>query len=1183
MKQWAGKIVVPAVIVGLAAVQSFGIGTGSISRYSRQSELAAKELREELAESKLIKSIVDTTGAEAAGLAADLAALEAADSAAAQAAEGLDSAALAALDSAALAAQKPQPEPRKDTIVTIHDTVLVLLSAIYTPQDTTITSRDTVYTLTDSVITLKDRTTINVRERVRTLRDTTYKTRNELRTLYDTTFTTKDTLITLRDTTYVPKDTLVTVQDTTYTPKDTLITVNDTTYTTRDTLMIVADTVYVKRDSLDIVRGEVITLREPKIRQKEALVAVLDEHIAQRDTIITIQLPVVTQRDTIIQIPEPRITKRDTLMTVPDTILTPHDTLMTITEPRITAKDRLEFFRDSIPPVLTARDTIIPPDSLRETDPFKYKYYVAIKDRPTHDEVRHSILNAGDSLELVMFDSLYVKDSTETAKAEFAVWYASLTKKERKKYDYQQEYPIRLAEVNAKLARQDSLKAIKDSIIENTPRILETYAVPDSMQYKRIIRWKHTREFNDVNLEEIDTSYNYHFHDQAPYKEDLNVVSTGVSGGATMPYDFSKRKRTDAFFYDNFMVYSYTPGSLPMYNSKTPHTELAYWGTLFANSEKEESNIRVFTTQNITPALNVTLEYDRNGSEGMLQNESTDNRTFVFSTNYLGRRYLMHAGYIFNRVKRTENGGIIDNYWIRDTVVDGKEIDVALSDANSVIRQNTLFLDQSYRIPLEFIKKIGDGHVRERKAREARRDSILATGDTALIASYLASEEERIAKEAEEIMAADTLDRDVTTAFIGHSSEYSVYTRNYYDAISSSDTTAQHLFNDNFYINPTETADSMRVMKFDNKVYIRLQPWKEDAIVSKLDVGIGDKLMNYYDYDPSNYLKTKNNTSQNSVYLYAGVKGQYRNIFKWNASGDYTFLGHEINDFGINANLEFNAYPFRKARKSPLSITAHFETSMRTPDHYMQTLYTNHYKWNNNFDKISTTKIEGKVSIPYWKLEANVSYSLLKNYIYYGSDGIVRQNGSAMSVLSASLMKNFTALKVFHFDHRVLFQVSSDEDVVPVPDFTAAIRYYIQFDVVKNVMQMQLGAEARWNTEWYLPGYNPALGVFYNQKETKYGGDSPYIDAFVNMQWKRACIFVKVVNVGEGWPSDRPDYFSAHHYINPQRVLKFGIFWPFYMQPAKNTGAAARAAAQGPSGSPAGERSAGGRNLRSAQ
>ena len=40
-----------------------------------------------------------------------------------------------------------------------------------------------------------------------------------------------------------------------------------------------------------------------------------------------------------------------------------------------------------------------------------------------------------------------------------------------------------------------------------------------------------------------------------------------------------------------------------------------------------------------------------------------------------------------------------------------------------------------------------------------------------------------------------------------------------------------------------------------------------------------------------------------------------------------------------------------------------------------------------------------------------------------------------------------------------------------------------------------------------------------------------------------------------GWPNKSADYFSAAGYIAPQRALKFGIHWPFYIQPGrgKNT------------------------------
>ena len=778
--------------------------------------------------------------------------------------------------------------------------------------------------------------------------------------------------------------------------------------------------------------------------------------------------------------------------------------------------------------ILTPKDTIKVPDSLQYTDPFKYRYYIALKDSTLRAHLRDSLFNAGDSLELHKLDSLYIKDSTETAQAAFAKWYSSLTRKERKKYDTEQALPGLIEAQRLKMERKDSIKAAKDSIIAEKPRILQTFAVPDSMHYKRIITWNHDRHFHNVELKDFDTTYNYHFHDYPFFKGDaVNSVWLGVVGAPEESYNyFNRTQEENAVFYTPYQTYSYTPENAPQFNTKTPYTELAYWGTLFANKEKEESNVRILTTQNITPEFNFTLEYRRYGGNGMLRREDTDNRSALISSNYMGKRYLMHSGFIYNKVERSENGGIIDQSWIRDTTVDAREIDVRLKDAGNKIKRNTLFLDQMYRIPFSFLKK-------------GKKDE--------------ASDSTAVAAPAPAVADTVSLDTDVTTAFIGHSSEYSVFRKTYEDEISLSDSYGREFYNDRFYINPTRSMDSLRVMRFENRAFLRLQPWKNDGIVSRLDVGIGDKLLNYYTFNPLGYIQGSSNVLLNSAYLYAGANGNLKKYMQWDAKGQYTFLGHEINDFDINANLSLSVYPFRRDRKSPLTFHAHFETSLKEPDYYQQHLYTNHYRWDNNFSKISTTKAEASLSIPKWQMAASFGYALLSNNIYYDTEGIVRQNNTPMSVMTASLKKNFTVWKL-HFDHKALFQLSSNETVVPLPMLALNLRYYLQLDIVKNVMQMQIGANGTYTTKWYLPAYNPVLGVFHNQNEVKYG-NCPYIDAFINIQWKRACIFIKAINVNMGWPNKSADYFTADGYIAPQRAIKFGISWPFYMQPGNNKNA----------------------------
>jgi len=786
----------------------------------------------------------------------------------------------------------------------------------------------------------------------------------------------------------------------------------------------------------------------------------------------------------------------------------------------------LELTTDTLQ--IFARDTMKVPDSLRLTDPFLYRYYVAVKDSLTHVIVRDSLKAAGDTLDWPKLDSLYFADSTIQAKLRFERWYASLDKDARKKYDFEQKMKRQQELADSIYNVKDSLRAIRDSIRENTPRVLSAYAIPDSMQYKRVISWTRDELFSKLEIKQIDTTFNYWFRDYPFMREDINATYLGTAGSPVQLYDFFKREAKEGVsFFEPLEIYSPSPSTLRMYNTKTPYTELAYWGTLLTNSDREEADVHVLTTQNITPELNFALCYDRFGAVGMLDKEKTDHKVFSASGNYLGKRYTAHFGYIYSRMTRKENGGLTDSWFVRDTTIKSREIPINLSNADSRVVKNTYFLDQTYRIPLTFIK------------------DLLHAKDT----TY-------------EKASADSLVRDVTTAFIGHSSELSNYRRIYNDKIDLSGTDERAYYNDAFYINPTTSHDSVRVVKLENKVFIKLQPWAQDAPVSTIDAGIGNRILKYYLFTPEAYLYKPSNTTWNSTYIYGGTGGRILENVTWNAKGYYTFLGEEINDFGISADARLDLYPFRRHRKSPLSLSAHFETTLDEPEFYLQHFYSNHLKWENDFDKISTTKIEAKLEIPHLDFAVEAGYSLLSNNTYYDTLAIVRQNKTAMHVAKVALTKNFT-FGPLHLENRALFQTSSDTEVMPLPKLALNARWYVQFPIVRpEVMRMQIGADVSYTTKWYAPAYSPVLGQFHNQNMEQFG-DCPYIDAFVNVQWKRACVFVKFINAGMGWPSDSPDYFSAAGYIRPQRAVKFGVWWPFYTQTKKHAKASDRLSGSG--------------------
>jgi len=635
-------------------------------------------------------------------------------------------------------------------------------------------------------------------------------------------------------------------------------------------------------------------------------------------------------------------------------------------------------------------------------------------------------------------------------------------------------------------------KEERDSIRMNYPRVLESYIIPDSMKFKRLLTWKTDTRFNEVVLEEQDTSYNYYFNDYRFFRKDVNATYLGVNGSATQNLDYFKREKVvDAPFFSNYIGDSYTPSTLPQFNVKKPYTELAYWGTLFALKEMEENELNLLVGLNFSPAFNMTISYMRYGSRGMLQNEATDHRTTSMALNYLGKKYVMNGGIIFNRINRQENGGIQDSKWIRDTIVDTKTIDVNLQEAKTKMHRLTFFVDHSYAIPLNFFRK--------------DRDS-LAVGEG-------------------------------TTAYIGHSGDISLYDKTYTDYISESDSYGRSFYFNKFYLNPTTTDDLQKVTSIDNKFFIKLQPFAPDAAVSKINAGIGYQFLSLYKFDEDYYITGAKNTSQSNAYVYAGVSGQIKKNVSWNAYGEYYFLGYKMTNFDIDGRIKFSFYPFDKG----IHLTGVFNTSLKTPDYLVQHVNMNHHQWDTDFDKVSETKIQGILTIPKWDLEASLGYALVSNFIYYDELSHIRQYDRIMNIISGYLMKNFK-LWAFHFDNKILFQMASDEAVLPLPKFALNLRYYLEFNVVRNVLRMQLGVNGQFNTKYYAQAYAPDLGVFYNQTQELIG-NVPYCDIFVNMQWKRACIFVKYTNAFKDWPSS--DYFSAYHYIKPARGFKLGIFWPF--------------------------------------
>jgi len=654
----------------------------------------------------------------------------------------------------------------------------------------------------------------------------------------------------------------------------------------------------------------------------------------------------------------------------------------------------------------------------------------------------------------------------------------------------------------------------KGSEEEEKPKVeqLDSYAFDDEIVKNRLFTWQMDRYINIPVIGRIDTLIGDRRRDII-YRNDVGAVHLGVSGSAAMPLNYFQRKQHD-FMYalTPFNAYFATPDNLNFYNTRSPFTRFTYSGNPFSGNNSEELNLEALNAQNITPEWNFGVLYRHLGGKGLLANEATDVRTFSLFTSYSGKRYHAQAGYIYNSSNNKQNGGLINDSTILYPDKDAvglRSIFVNLTNAKERISTNTFFLTQSYGIPLKFLYS------------RAVADS-LGTGEGSIV-------------------------------YFGNSMEYTNSKRMYNDVIEAGDSTGRAFYNNNFFINPTNSKDSVHTSLVDVRLFMTVQPFAPDFIISKVTGGIGYRHLSNYGFQQSYYIRPVQNNKQNNFFLYGQAQGNFRQYFSWSAFARYYLTGYNLSDLYFSADANLSIFPIKRG----IHLWGRFSIDNRTPDYFLHHYYSNHLQWQNNFDKTIETKIEAGIRIPDWDLNASISNSLLKSPVFFDTTAMPRQTDEIVNILSVFAEKN---LKVqlfylaqrpwfFNFDNRVLFQVSSAQDIVPLPAIALNSAVYIEVEAVKKVLTVQIGGEMYYNTSYYAYGYNPAAGAFHVQRDRE-TGNCPAIDFFLNMKWKKAAIYVKYVNALEGWPNS--DYFSASHYIKPQTVLKFGISWPFYsFQPKK--------------------------------
>lgn len=651
----------------------------------------------------------------------------------------------------------------------------------------------------------------------------------------------------------------------------------------------------------------------------------------------------------------------------------------------------------------------------------------------------------------------------------------------------------RTEEEKAADAEKEKADADADSTKVKVKKPLLSYFFDDSTRFNtEFFAWTVNTQYNTVNRMPIDTLLNGSFQIDYPFMAldgGIGSIYLGNYGSANIPINYFARKNPANFsFVDVWDSYIMSPEKTMFYNTRKPYSRLDYEMSGAVNIE--ENIFHIVLSHNINPSTSVNIDYNGQGTKGMYMRQKTLVWNLGLSASHTGKNWAIHGGYIYNGGEIAENGGVIADSLITDTLVSAaNQIDVKIPDAQNNYVGHTLWYTGSYAIPLRALKE-------------------------------------------DEITLAT-----VPSIFVGNSLNFTTMRKSYNATVDS-------LVYSTHYLEKDLTSDTVSQTSVDTRFFVQIQPYDRNGVVGLISAGIGGDFSTYFQNVPEQYRKDLGyggKMYRNTMFLYGDIDGQISKYVKWNADAKFNLLGYRAGDLDVGGNIRLTA--FTKKKQQPMSLDASVRFKMQEPDFWQDQYFSNHFIWDNDFKKEISTKFNAKFSIAPIDLEVGASYEITTNKLFYDSLMNVAQYDEALNNLGVYLKKDFT-FGGMHLDHTLLMQLSSNDYVTPVPLASAYLSYYYSLDVVKDVLNIDMGIDGRYQTKYYGFGYNPALGKFYSQRDVEVGG-FPYLDAFVSAKWKRMRILVKLQNWNVTLFGGN-NYFMVAHYPQNRMMLKFRFSWSFY-------------------------------------
>lgn len=634
--------------------------------------------------------------------------------------------------------------------------------------------------------------------------------------------------------------------------------------------------------------------------------------------------------------------------------------------------------------------------------------------------------------------------------------------------------------------------------------------------------WKIDRQFGNMTEVPVDTLQHDFQNTNDTGGPTGHYTYLGNLGSPRISHVFFERKDPEQFFFlDPYDFTVVEPEDVVYTNTKSPFTNLTYYKQ--GGSSDGEERFKAYFAVNANKRLGFGFNIDYVYGRGKYMNQSTalfNGNLFAY---YLGDKYNMHFSFINDNLKVAENGGIADDRYVTrplDMAEGGKVYanDEIPTNLSQVWNHNTgyhAFLTHRYNV----------GFYRENPD------------------------------------AKDTVNTEIfvpVTSFL-HTVKVDINRRKY---ISYDEAQNQQYFQNNYLTDVQRDETEQLAVK--NTIGISLREGFNKWAKAGLTAFLSHEYRRFTMTDtlartpgqriPTDYV-------ENTISAGGQLIKEQGQTLHYNVMGEIALVGEDAGQFQIQGKGDLNFRLF----SDTVRLEANAYIKNLNPIFYYRHFHSKHYWWDNNdLSKIMRTRIEGRLSVDRWKTQLKAGVENIKNYTYldntsvkytetssgkevttYKNDVAVKQNSGNIQVFSAALRQDFK-LGIFHLDNEITYQKSSNQDVLPLPELTLYHNLYIKFGLAKKVLQIEMGADVRYFTQYYAPDYAPAIGQFYLQnKETRYKlGGYPLLNGYINLHLKRTRIFIAMYNLIQG--QGEKSYFLAPHYpLNP-RLLKFGLSWNFF-------------------------------------